>query len=280
MNPLVFQSDFGLSDGAVCAMYGVASSLCPELRIYDLTHDIEPYNIWDAGYRLLQTVQYWPEGTVFVSVVDPGVGSARKSIAVKTADGHYVITPDNGTVTFLDLVIGIDEARVIDEKRNRRPDSEQSYTFFGRDVYAYTGAKLAAGLISFEEVGETVPVEDLVRLRTEPPFIDETGSVCGTIDVLDIRFGSLWTNIPREMFASLGLAFGDRAEVTITCGPRTYFRNTLPYSISFSDVMVGEQLIYANSLDRMALAINQGSFAKAYNIGSGEAWKIRFRKIQ
>ncbi|MBR2591988.1 MAG: S-adenosyl-l-methionine hydroxide adenosyltransferase family protein [Oscillospiraceae bacterium] len=278
MKPLVLQSDFGLADGAVSAMYGVAVSLCPDLKIYDLTHDIEPYNIWDAGYRLLQAAEYWPQSTVFVSVVDPGVGSARKSIAVRTAGGHYVITPDNGTVTFLDLVTGIEEARIIDEGRNRRPDSEQSYTFYGRDVYAYTGAKLAAGLISFEEVGEPFPVEELVRLHTDPPYIDDEGGVCGTVDVLDVRFGSLWTNIPREMFTLLGFTYGDRAEVTITYGSRTYFRNSLPYSISFSDVMVGEQLIYVNSLDRMAIAINQGSFAKAYNIGSGEAWKIRFKK--
>ena len=98
MNHLVFQTDFGLVDGAVSAMYGVAYSVYPQLNIHDLTHDITPYNIWEASYRLIQTIRYWPRGTVFVSVVDPGVGSNRKSVVVRTASGHYIVTPDNGTL--------------------------------------------------------------------------------------------------------------------------------------------------------------------------------------
>lgn len=94
MKPLIFQSDFGYADGAVCAMYGVAETVCPGLRVHDLTHDIPQYDIWEASYRLIQTVSYWPEGSVFVSVVDPGVGSTRRSIAVRTRTGQYVITPD------------------------------------------------------------------------------------------------------------------------------------------------------------------------------------------
>ena len=100
MKPLVFQTDFGLADGAVSAMYGVALQLNPDQKIYDLTHEIEPYNIWEAGYRLLQTVDYWAEGTVFVSVVDPGVGGDRRSVCVKLTGGQYIVTPDNGTLTF------------------------------------------------------------------------------------------------------------------------------------------------------------------------------------
>ena len=92
LNPLIFQTDFGVQDGAVSAMYGVAYTVCPELRVFDLTHEIEPYNIWDASYRLIQAVAYWPEGTVFVSVVDPGVGSTRRSIVAKTQSGQYIVT--------------------------------------------------------------------------------------------------------------------------------------------------------------------------------------------
>ena len=88
MHPLVFQTDFGLVDGAVSAMYGVAYCVHPELRIHDLTHDITPFNIWEASYRLIQTINYWPQNTVFVSVVDPGVGSERKSVVAKTKSGH------------------------------------------------------------------------------------------------------------------------------------------------------------------------------------------------
>ena len=103
---LIFQSDFGIADGAVSAMYGVAYSVCPELKICDLTHEIPQYNIWEASYRLIQTVGYWPKDSVFVSVVDPGVGSTRRSIAVRTVNGQYIITPDNGTLTHIKRMLG------------------------------------------------------------------------------------------------------------------------------------------------------------------------------
>ena len=273
MQPLVFQSDFGLGDGAVCAMYGVAESVDPALRLFDLTHDIEPYNIWEGSYRLIQTISYWPAGTVFVSVVDPGVGSARRSIAVKTTDGQYIITPDNGTLTHIKRMTGIAEARIIDESVNRLQGSSESYTFHGRDVYAYTGARLAAGIIGFEGVGPEIPVEELVRLPIVEPYLDEKG-VHGTIDVLDIRFGSLWTNIPRKLFLETGVEYGDRVSITIEHDHQTVYRNIIQYAKSFADVYVGEALAYVNSLDCLAIAINQGSFARAYNIGTGNAWRI------
>ena len=193
LKPLILQTDFGMADGAVSAMYGVAYSVCPELRISDLTHDIPQYNIWEASYRLIQTVKYWPEGSVFVSVVDPGVGSTRRSIAVKTVEGQYIITPDNGTLTHVKRMCGIVEAREIDESLNRLPNSGESYTFHGRDIYAYTGARLAAGIIGFEQIGPKIDVPSVIEL----PVVDAVQQkeiVSGTIDVLDVRFGSLWTN--------------------------------------------------------------------------------------
>ena len=161
---LVFQSDFGLVDGAVSAMEGVALQVDPELKLYHLTHDITPYNIFEGSYRLFQTVNYWPEGTVFVSVVDPGVGTNRKSVVAKTKTGHYIVTPDNGTLTHLNKYLGIVELREIEESINRRKNTELSYTFHGRDVYAYTGARLAAGVITYEEVGKELPLSDIVEL--------------------------------------------------------------------------------------------------------------------
>lgn len=277
-HPLVFQSDFGLDDGAVSAMYGVAYSIAPDLQISDLTHGIQPYNIWEASYRLIQTVGYWPKGTVFVSVVDPGVGSTRRSIVVRTKEGQYIVTPDNGTLTHIKHNIGIADARIIDETINRRPHSEESYTFHGRDVYAFTGARLASGLIDFEQVGPQVDPESVLELPVVPAFFAEESSVCGTIDVLDIRFGSLWTNIPKEMFDKIGVEAGQRAEITISNDTRTLYRNSIIYAHSFADVYVGEPLIYMNSLNCMAVAINQGSFAKAYNIGTGNSWHIKISK--
>lgn len=279
MNPLVFQSDFGLVDGAVSAMYGVAYSVEPGLKMHDLTHEITPFSIWEASYRLIQTIPYWPKETVFVSVVDPGVGSQRKSIVVKTTSGKFIVTPDNGTLTHVLRLEGISEAREIDENTNRLPNSGESYTFYGRDVYAYTGARLASGAISFEEVGQQIPVDSLVQLPIVEPYVDGN-AVCGTIDVLDVRFGSLWTNIPRKLFLSIGAQFGDRLSITIENDTRTVYRNIIQYGKSFADVYVGEALVYANSLDCMAIAINQGSFARAYNIGTGNSWRIRIEPFK
>ena len=274
---LVLQSDFGTADGAVSAMYGVALGVSPDLRICDLTHEIPQFDIWEASYRLIQTVGYWPEGTVFVSVVDPGVGSDRRSIVAKTSRGRYVVTPDNGTLTHVKRMVGLSEVRVIDETVNRLAGSSESYTFYGRDVYVYTGARLAAGVIDFGGVGPEVDPGSVVEL----PIVDATfdgEKVSGTVDVLDVRFGSLWTNISRTQFDLLGVGYGQRVEVTIERDSRMVYRNFLTFAKSFADVYVGEPLVYMNSLDNMAVAINQGSFAKAYNIGTGTSWKISLRK--
>lgn len=274
---LVLQTDFGTCDGAVSAMYGVAYSVDEELKIADLTHEIPQYDIWEASYRLIQTVAYWPAGTVFVSVVDPGVGSTRRSIAVETMTGQYIITPDNGTLTHVSKMIGIKAARVIDEHINRLPNSGESYTFHGRDVYVYTGARLAAGVIDFAGVGPQVPVDSITLLQTVEAEYDGE-KVKGTIDVLDVRFGSLWTNISRETFQKLGIRHGERVEIEIQNETRTLYKNIMTYAKSFADVYVGEPLVYVNSLDCMAVAINQGSFARAYNIGTGTTWKLTIRK--
>ncbi len=279
MKPLVYQTDFGLVDGAVSAMYGVAYTVDPQLKIHDLTHDITPFNIWEASYRLIQTINYWPEGTVFVSVVDPGVGSDRKSVVVKTNSGRYIVTPDNGTLTHVIRLEGIAAVREIDENINRLPRSGESYTFHGRDVYAYTGARLASGIISFEGVGPELPADSLVSLPIVEPRIDGS-SVYGTIDVLDVRFGSLWTNIPRTLFMETGIQYGDRVSITIENDTRCVYRNIILYGRSFADVYVGEALAYVNSLDCVAVAINQGSFARAYNIGTGNSWRIRIEPFK
>ena len=276
-NALVLQSDFGTADGAVSAMYGVALGVAPDLRIFDLTHEIPVYDIWEASYRLIQTLQYWPAGTVFVSVVDPGVGTDRRSVVARTAGGQYVVTPDNGTLTHAKRMAGIVAAREIDEGVNRLAGSAACYTFHGRDVYAFTGARLAAGVIDFAGVGPEIDPESLVELPVIESTCDGT-TVTGTIDVLDVRFGSLWTNIPRRQFEQLGVAYGNRVEVTIADSTRVVYKNHLVYAHSFADVFVGEPLVYANSLDCMAVAINQGSFAKAYGIGTGTNWKITLRK--
>jgi len=191
-NALVIQTDFGVKDGAVNAMKGVAFTIDPKLSIYDLTHEIPSYNIWEAGYRLYQAAPFWPAGTVFVSVVDPGVGTARKSIVMKSKSGQYFVTPDNGTLTLISDALGIEAVREIDEKINRRPGSENSFTFHGRDVYVYTASRLAAGKISFEEVGPLLQ-QSMVRLEYQRPVLSNN-IISGNIPVLDIQYGNVWTN--------------------------------------------------------------------------------------
>ena len=275
---LVLQTDFGLADGAVSAMYGVALSVAADLKIFDLTHEIPPYDIFEASYRLVQTVEFWPAGTVFVSVVDPGVGSNRKSVVALTRDGHYIVTPDNGTLTHVNKDIGIVAIREIEEIKHRRQNTEASYTFHGRDVYANTGAKLACGAITFEEIGPTLPLGSIIMLPTTDTETS-SDSVTGSIDVLDVRFGSLWTSVDRMSFHKLGISFGDRLEVSIYNNAALVYQNSIIYGRSFADVRIGGVLVYVNSLYRMGIAINQGSFAKAYNIGVGQQWRVTFRKL-
>ncbi len=275
-NALVLQSDFGTLDGAVAAMKGVAVGVSPDIRIYDLTHEVPVFNIWEASLRLVQVAEYWPAGTVFVSVVDPGVGTDRKSVVLKTKSGHYFVTPDNGTLTFVATRLGIAEVREIDEAVNRRKNSEKSYTFHGRDVYAYTGARLASGVITFEQVGRLLPAQ-VVSIPYEKAR-HEDGVVYGNVQTHDGTFGNLWTNIDRATFEKLQLKLGGPVKVTILKGTEVVLELTAPYVRTFGEVPVGAPLLYLNSLDSVSLAINQGSFADHYQIASGHDWSIRLRR--
>lgn len=275
---LVMQSDFGYADGAVAAMYGVALQIDEDLKIFDLTHEIPPYQIFEGSYRLLQSVQYWPKGSVFVSVVDPGVGTTRKSVVAKTKDGMFIVTPNNGTLTHVHKEIGIVEMREIEESKHRRANTEASYTFHGRDVYAATGAKLAAGQIGFEDVGPTIDLSRIVMLPLVQTLVVKD-TVSGSIEALDVRFGSLWTSIDRSDFMELRPEFGEKFLVSLYNGDTLVYENTIPYGRSFADVRIGAPILYVNSLYRMGIAINQGSFANAYNISTGYQWKITLSKM-
>jgi S-adenosylmethionine hydrolase len=269
---VVFQSDFGLKDGAVSAMKGVANGVSPELKLYDVTHEIPAYNIWEAAYRLEQTVPYWPAGTVFVSVVDPGVGTQRKSVVLKTKAGHYIVTPDNGTLTLIARSEGIEALREIDEAVNRRKDSRQSYTFHGRDVYAFTGARLAAGLISFGQVGPALP-DTVVTLPHQPAALDGA-TLKGTIAILDVQYGNLWTNIPADLFNRLQVPAGGMLQVTLYHKGKQVYQGVMPYAHTFGDVPEGRPLAYLNSLMQLSFALNMDNFAARYHIGSGSDWSV------
>lgn len=270
---VVFQSDFGLKDGAVSEMKGVAMGVSPELKLFDLTHEIPAYNIWDAAYRLQQTVPYWPAGTVFVSVVDPGVGTARKSVVMRTRTGQYIVTPDNGTLTLIAETLGLDQIREIDETVNRRQDSKKSYTFHGRDVYAYTAARLAAGVITYEQVGPLLPKQEVVAIPYQKAVIDGS-TIKGTIPVLDVQYGNVWTNIPGELFQQLQLSFGDVLKVRIFHNGQAIYHGEMPYESTFGGVAIGKPLAYLNSLLQLSFALDQGNFAAVNKIGSGGEWTV------
>lgn len=273
---VVFQSDFGLSDGAVSAMKGVAVSVDKQLKIYDITHEIPAYNIWDAAYRLYQTAEYWPKETVFVSVVDPGVGTERLSVVLKTKNDQYFVTPDNGTLTLVAEKFGISEVRQIDEAVNRRQHSQKSYTFHGRDVYAYTGARLASGAIQFSQVGKKLPAQ-VISLPYQHAVLQEA-HLLGTIPALDVQYGNVWTNISRQVAQPLALQKGDALVVQIKQGGKVLFKDKVAFANSFGDVATGDNLLYFNSLDNLAVAINQGNFAKTYQIQAGADWQVDISK--
>jgi len=163
MGYVVIQTDFG--GGPSAPMTGMCKLVDRTLKVFDLTHDVPKFNVRAAGKNIVEVMPYWPEGTVFVSVCDPGVGTPRKASVAKTKNGYYIVTPDNGTLTDVVSTFGVEAIREIDETINRfhgNAWSSHSDIFHGRDIFAYCGARLAAGVISFEEVGEAYPVEEII----------------------------------------------------------------------------------------------------------------------
>ncbi len=273
--PLVLLTDFGTQDGAVSAMKGVAYGVSPELLISDLSH--ENPSIFDGAYRLYQTEQFWPVGTVFVAVVDPGVGTARLSVVMKTRTGRFFVGPDNGLLSLVAERDGIEGLRQIDEKINRRPGSGDSHTFHGRDVFAFTGARLAAGVITFEEVGPALPPGSLITLAYRKP--QHVGQkVSGMIPILDVQYGNVWTNIPKPLFDELQIPLGTPLHVRIYRKDKLIDETLAPYQRTFGEVPIGKPLVYVNSLLNLAVALNQRSYAKLHKIESGPDWSIEISK--
>jgi S-adenosylmethionine hydrolase len=273
--PLVMLTDFGTQDGAVSAMKGVAYSVSQDLLISDLSH--ENPSIFVGAYRLFQAEQFWPSGTVFVAVVDPGVGTSRLSVVLKTRTGHYFVGPNNGLLSLVAERDGIEGLRQIDERVNRRKGSDDSHTFHGRDVFAYTGARLAAGVISFEQVGPPLADQTLISIPYRRP--ERAGnSVKGIIPVLDVQFGNVWTNIPKPLFDELKVGLGDPVRVRIFHNDRLMDEAVAPYKRTFGDVAPGKPLVYVNSLLNLAVALNQGSYAASHKIDSGPDWFIELSR--
>ena len=275
-NALVFQTDFGLEEPAVASMKGVAYSVSSELMMFDITHEIPKFNIWEAAYRLDQAAKYWPTGTVFVNVVDPGVGSERKSVVMKTKTGQFFVSPDNGSLSLVSETLGIDEIREIDEDTNRLPGSERSHTFHGRDVYAYTGARLASNQINFEEVGPKISTK--VTSISHPDAKIKNNVISGYIPILDTHYGNVWTNISTELFDIFDLSYGESVNVKIQKNKEILFKEKVVYGKSFSEVKIGEPIIYVNDILNIGIAINQGDMAEKYKIKASPDMLIEITK--
>ncbi|MBR0461786.1 MAG: SAM-dependent chlorinase/fluorinase [Erysipelotrichaceae bacterium] len=276
---LVFQTDFTYAEGAVAAMYGVVKSVDPMLEIIDATHEIPQYDIFSASYRLYQYVPFWPEETVFVSVVDPGVGTSRKACVAELSNGAYLVTPDNGTLTHIARNFGIRKVRQIDEKVNRLrgKNNEDVAVFHGRDLFGYCAARLASGIISYEEVGPEYPLDQIVTFDLPEASVSEK-EVKGILEINDPNFGNLWTNIPIKLFKECGFDYGNQIETVICHDDEEVFHENLPFYQTFSLAEDHSVMIYHNELNKVALAEVVGNLAKDYNLGYGPAYRIGFRR--
>lgn len=276
---LVFQTDFTYKEGAVCAMYGVVKTVDRELEIIDGTHEIPQYDTHSASYRLYQSMKFWPKGTIFVSVVDPGVGTKRKASVAKTTDGYFVVTPDNGSLTHLKKWVGITEIREIDETINRLcgKDTEKVSIFHGRDLFGYCAARLASGIISYEEVGPSYDISEIVEFPVTEPFIKDN-KVCGIFEINDPNFGNIWTNIPLSMFTEAGFNYGDYIKVNIRHKEKKVYEDKVLFHKSFGFAEKGDVMIYNNEIMKVGMAISQGNLCEEYNLNFGSEWIVEFEK--
>lgn len=270
-NALLIQADF-----AGLVMTGVAYSVSKDLDVYNVRPLIPLYNIREASASMAYNAQTWPAGTVFVSVVDPGVGTDRKSVVLQTKTGLFFVSPDNGSLSGPAKQYGIEAVREIDETVNRIPGSEWSHTFHGRDVYSYTGARLAAGVISYVEVGPLL--EAKVIMLEEMGARLEDGVLYGYISGGTGRLGNISFSIDRHLFEEINPAYGEMYDVVIRNIGEVAWEGSLPYTKSFGDVPLGDNLLFVNSSGSTSIAVNQGNFASKYGIGSGDNWTIEIKK--
>lgn len=257
-------------------MKGVCKQVDPELECVDITHEIPQYHILAASRELNYVLPFWPKGTVFVSVVDPGVGTDRKASVALLSDGNYVVTPDNGTLTHVFQEIGIQEIRQIDEKVNRYPGTENIAVFHGRDLFAYTAARLASGVISFEEVGPAYPVEEVVLLEQGLiKAVVEDGKVSGIVSSVGDPFGSIALNVLTADFQKAGYSHGDMVHVVLAHQGKVYYEEDVLYGKSFGYVPVGAPILFDSSTNYIELGINQGNFRDQYQAEEGMDWTFQ-----
>jgi len=253
---VVFMTDFGVVDDSVALCKGVMYGITPNLRIVDLTHQVTPYSIADGARFLFGATPYFPAGTVFVAVVDPGVGSTRKPVVVKSKRGQFFVLPDNGLMTMVEDRDGIESIREI-TNQDWMIGAKISSTFHGRDIFSPVGARIARG-DDWTQVG--LELKQLVRLDLKPASVDEKG-MSGEIIALDGPFGNLVTNMDADAFAKLGYQRGEHLRMTIAG-----HEIEMPFVRTFSDVPLKQPLLFIDSRGRVSFAVNQGNFSATYKI--------------
>jgi len=243
-------TDFGTRDHYVGAIKGVIASLSPKSDIIDITHDIEPYNIMHGAFVLQSVWPYYPEGTIHLAVVDPGVGSQRRIIMGRYT-GQYVIAPDNGLITLLHRKMRTEEMRVVDNRRYFLPSV--SSTFQGRDIFAPVAAHLANGVKTHEFGKPTDRVEIL-----DIPFRSETVGrrIMGRVLYVD-RFGNLVTNINKQDLLALGVKEHD-AEVLVNG------ESVGAIHMFFDEAPPGKPIAIVGSTENLEIAVNRGNAADRF----------------
>ncbi len=276
VNILCLLSDFGTNNRFTGIMKGVACTIDPQMKIYDITHDIEPYNIIEAAYLLADTIKYWPEGTVFSAVVDPGVGSHRKPVGIHTKNNRYIICPDNGLLTVVRDEVGIREIRDIIAGMNSLPGITKSSTFDGRDVFVYNAARLAAGKINFRDLG-LLRKEPLLRFELPEPRA-EVNQITGAITYVEKPFGNLSTNIKATLLNDRNWLHGKSYHVILNTGRKILMDEKIKYVKTFSDVKPGALLIYIDSEQRVGIARNKAPVKKDFRFDPNAKLTIVIKK--
>jgi S-adenosylmethionine hydrolase len=254
MRPIIaLLSDFGTRDHYAGTMKGVIAGLCPDVTLIDITHEIAPHDVMEGALQLAASCRYFPAGTIFLVVVDPGVGSSRRGIAAEAGDYRFV-APDNGVLTaaFRDLP----PKRIVEltERRYARPTV--SRTFEGRDRFAPAAAWLAKG-IQLSAFGRTLSSYHQIDIP-HPQTTDDRLS--GLVLLVD-RFGNLVTNIDRRTFE----AFTRNHPVSVRVAGRAITRVVATYA----DIKPGEVCALFGSTDHLELAVNGGSAAEALGVTRG-----------
>ncbi len=252
---VVLMTDFGVKDDAVAICKGVILSIAPAARLVDLTHEVPPFSVLDGARFLAGASAAYPPGTVFMGVVDPGVGGTRRAIAVKTKRNQIFVVPDNGLITFVEQQDGIEVVREITNE-DWAPTDTRSATFHGRDVFAPVAAHLAKGA-NFDKVGPEV--ETIMRLEV-PVATLKGNTVSALVLAIEEPYGNLVTNLPAALVNEAGTApslkvrFGKTPPLTV------------PLVRTFGDVKPGQPLAYVDSRGKLGFALNTGHFAKKHKV--------------